>query len=710
MKRPFLTLFAVGTVFSMVSAPEVFATTASYVHILKNDLVDTRFHLGEVEAFANNFVPNNLGGATFGGMATSTNDIGDGSRTTFGDGNLYPVLGTTTALEHGGANKNPNNRLENAGAVWSTANGQASPSQYTLDLGGSFDVTTVRLWPRADACCATRWQNLEIQLLDENRIPVPGTLNTFPGDGVNNTPLEFTFPSAATEIVDIVLDPVVRFPTATDVVVLSSAPTATPVGSLEALNDFGAPFPGTIFSLVTGVGDTNNGLYAIGGPGGSQLVVNASLAGLDDAPHSVRIRATAGGAPFEKAFSFTVKLDSDTDGLIDDWETMFGLLSAFATGGDADADGLKDEVEFQIGTDPSDDDSDNDGSKDGAEIANNTDPKNPDTDGDGLNDGGEALAGSDPLNPDTDGDTLTDGSEVAANPFVTDPTKRDTDGDLFDDNVEIQYGSDPTNPNSKPNVPGAAGRFLEVVKNDLVDTRLHIAEFEVFAPGITPSGTGGGAAGLSTNDLIDTRPLTATRYEGLGTPTTTTQLEHGGAALPTNGVIETAAGVWSTANGLPVEARYVLDLGNTVSLDLVRIWARGDNCCTQRFQNLTINLYDDDGTGNPGLLTSTVSFPGTGPSGDVGPLEISLASGAITFTPFVITDFAYDSNLDRFTVTWNSLPGRFYGLFFSTDMTNWGADVNDSIESEGDSTSFSFDHPVPGAPEIFFRVEDQSGP
>jgi hypothetical protein len=710
MKVPFFGLLIAAAI-SLDVAPQASATTASYVHILKNETPDTRLHISEVEAFANNLVPDGLGGATFGGMPTSSNDIGNGTLTTYGDGNLHPVLGTTTALEHGGANKNPNNALELAGNVWSTANAQATPSQYTLDLGGSFDVTTVRMWPRADTCCATRWQNLEIQLLDENRAPIPGTLKTFgTGGGTTNTPLEFTFPTASTDIVDISLDPAVVFPTSADVVVLSSAAGATPVGSLAALNEFNAPFPSAVFTLVAGVGDTNNGLYAIGGPGGNQLVVNSSLAGLNDIVHSVRIRASAGGGPFEKTVTFTVKLDSDNDALIDDWELMFGVLADFATGGDADADNVNDEREFVFGTDPSDDDSDDDGSKDGAEITNGTDPNNPDTDGDGLNDGGEATAGSDPLNPDTDGDTLTDGSEVTANPFVTDPTKKDTDGDQYNDNVELQFGSDPTDPNKKPNVPGAIGRFIEVVKNDLVDTRLHLAEFEVFTPGFTPDGVGGGAAGLSTNDMIDTRPLTVVRYEGPGKPTSTTTLEHGAAALPANGVIENGAGVWSTANALPEEARYVLDLGTTVSLDLVRIWARGDNCCTQRFQNLTINLYDDDGTGNPGILTSTVAFPGTGPSGDVGPLEISLASGSLSFTPFLITDFTYDPNTSRFTLTWNSLPGRFYGIYFSSDLTDWGADVNDSIESQGDSTTFSFDHPLPLAKELFFRVEDQSGP
>ena len=49
-------------------------------------------------------------------------------------------------------------------------------------------------------------------------------------------------------------------------------------------------------------------------------------------------------------------------------------------------------------------DSDFDGIDDDEEIALGTDPTNSDTDGDGLNDGNELLNGTDPLNSDTDGD------------------------------------------------------------------------------------------------------------------------------------------------------------------------------------------------------------------------------------------------------------------------------------------------------------------
>jgi len=58
-------------------------------------------------------------------------------------------------------------------------------------------------------------------------------------------------------------------------------------------------------------------------------------------------------------------------------------------------------------------DSDKDGLTDEQEAKLTTDPANPDTDADGLNDSAEVnIWGTDPLNKDTDGDTFSDGQEV----------------------------------------------------------------------------------------------------------------------------------------------------------------------------------------------------------------------------------------------------------------------------------------------------------
>jgi hypothetical protein len=67
-----------------------------------------------------------------------------------------------------------------------------------------------------------------------------------------------------------------------------------------------------------------------------------------------------------------------------------------------------------------------------------------DTDGDGLTDEEELELGTDPLNPDTDGDGLSDREEVKV--YFTDPLKPDTDGDGYLDGEEVEGGYDPKGP------------------------------------------------------------------------------------------------------------------------------------------------------------------------------------------------------------------------------------------------------------------------
>jgi hypothetical protein len=83
---------------------------------------------------------------------------------------------------------------------------------------------------------------------------------------------------------------------------------------------------------------------------------------------------------------------------------------------DSDADGLTDELETTVGTDPLLPDSDEDGVSDSDEINfYGTDVLDPDTDGDGLDDAEELLTyGTNPLLADTDGDGVSDSEEVAA--------------------------------------------------------------------------------------------------------------------------------------------------------------------------------------------------------------------------------------------------------------------------------------------------------
>lgn len=168
-------------------------------------------------------------------------------------------------------------------------------------------------------------------------------------------------------------------------------------------------------------------------------------------------------------------VDTDNDGLTDDQEADIGTDPTVA---DTDGDGLTDGEEVnKYGTDPLAEDSDGDGLSDGEEVNSyDTDPLESDTDGDGLSDGDEVNEyRTDPTAADSDGDGLNDREEVME--YNTDPNNTDTDGDGISDFDEVQNGTDPNDSSDpaqlsdgdlktvnfafdKSNIDAAAGRIL----------------------------------------------------------------------------------------------------------------------------------------------------------------------------------------------------------------------------------------------------------
>lgn len=156
--------------------------------------------------------------------------------------------------------------------------------------------------------------------------------------------------------------------------------------------------------------------------------------------------------------------DTDRDGLTDEIETMLGTDPTLV---DSDGDSLGDGEEVLLrGTDPLKTKTDGDDVSDGNEVANGTDPNNFDTDGDELDDNvdpnpwradgdGDGVLDIDdpsPLLRDADGGGASDGAELLAgtNPFSPgdDRPSIDSDHDFLTDNDEIALGTDPFNPDS----------------------------------------------------------------------------------------------------------------------------------------------------------------------------------------------------------------------------------------------------------------------
>ena len=152
------------------------------------------------------------------------------------------------------------------------------------------------------------------------------------------------------------------------------------------------------------------------------------------------------------------KIDSDGDGMSDEFEKSNGLNPTDPTDADTDidGDGLSNLEEIKAGTDVSNPDTDGDGQSDAAEVLSSTNPnddssKFDDTDGDGMSDNFENSNGLDSNDPsdadaDNDGDGLSNLEEMNAG---TDVSNSDTDGDGQSDAAEILSSSNPNDVSNK---------------------------------------------------------------------------------------------------------------------------------------------------------------------------------------------------------------------------------------------------------------------
>jgi hypothetical protein len=129
--------------------------------------------------------------------------------------------------------------------------------------------------------------------------------------------------------------------------------------------------------------------------------------------------------------------------------TAPGSTAPPTTAPDRDGDGLSDDEESDLGTDPDNPDSEGDHVTDGDEVhVHGTDPLDNDSDDDFLTDGDEVnIIHTDPTDPDSDDDGLLDSEERPRN---ADPNNPDTDGDGALDGDEVDAGTDPADPASTP--------------------------------------------------------------------------------------------------------------------------------------------------------------------------------------------------------------------------------------------------------------------
>lgn len=123
------------------------SSEARFVRV-RNDGGTRTLQIGELEAF--------LQGVTPSASGLSGNDLSMTFESESGTGG------------HGASTAPVNNIIDSGADTWTRDNA----GYYMADLDGSFDVETVRVWQRGDACCDDRLRDFTVTLLaDNNGLP-----------------------------------------------------------------------------------------------------------------------------------------------------------------------------------------------------------------------------------------------------------------------------------------------------------------------------------------------------------------------------------------------------------------------------------------------------------------------------------------------------------------------------------------------------------
>ncbi|MGI9243520.1 MAG: LamG-like jellyroll fold domain-containing protein, partial [Verrucomicrobiales bacterium] len=422
---------------------------------------------------------------------------------------------------------------------------------------------------------------------------------------------------------------------------------------------------------------------------------------------------------------------------------------------DEDLDELANLEEFQLGTAPDDEDSDDDTLTDGAEVnTHNSNPLAVDTDTDALDDGVEVnTTGTLPDNPDTDGDGINDGPEVDAgtDPLLADATKpgvlhrysfNASPGaapamtlvpDLVGGEDGTVIGANGVWTGASLRLPGGDGATADAayvdLPNGLLSSHDHVTfeawytmrsaqnwsriwDFGSTLGGEVITGMTGATEGQDYFIFAPNRgaEINQQRY----TVRNLDPLAPGGGVGPVDGDEEAfdtneisaidqeyhIAGVWTSDGAGGAQLILYRDgalLGSRTTsfgprdINDVNNWLGRSNWTGDSYLDGELNefrIYD-------GALNQAAAASSFNAGADA-----SIGGG-----DFRITQIIYDPGSDMISLTFTSRNNRTYSLYWDSDLNGLDQELDDSILSDGETTSVGpFPNPSPGAPRVFFRV------
>ena len=383
--------------------------------------------------------------------------------------------------------------------------------------------------------------------------------------------------------------------------------------------------------------------------------------------------------------------------------------------------------EYELRTKPNKADSDDDGLSDKAEIeVHETNPLNPDADRDGLLDGAEIAAGTDPDNKDTDGDGISDFNEIqdGTDPLVVTAIAFETnlvsywplDSDFDDAQAEnhgveeggpIEFqtgkfdGSVYLNGSQSIEISGDENTFDFAGESFTVSAWYTAEAINKSWQCLVAKGEGNG---WRVHRRGGDNPPEMTFTGGNG------DVDKHNVAMTVGGDPETwhhVAGVTDADTQeeiLYLDGEEVARKAGATLQDRGNPMRIGDNP-DARNRNWQ-GKVDDVAIWGRALQPNEIAEIWDGGSGKSIEAMLGLS------VPFDFTSVIYDAEEDSFRFEWNSKPNRTYALYFSETLEEFDADVDDSIESGGETTVYppigepGLENPLEGAPQLFFRIEE----